>query len=119
MKTLKRESYLIGPKLKRLLEIKGISQRKLAKLTGYTQQYINAVVNNKTSVSLRALTRIAKALNVPVSYFFEDSEQSKEQVEPVDIDIKDIEALLQKLPPEKKGKLLKAFKEQLEALVEA
>ena len=119
MKTLKRESYLIGPKLKHLLEVKGISQRKLAKLTGYTQQYINAVVNNKTSVSLRALTRIAKALNVPVGYFFEDTKDSGDVEEFNEVDIKDIEALLKKIPPEKRGKLLKAFKEQLEALVGA
>ena len=115
-----QKSLLIGQKLKEILKEKGISQRRLAKLAGYSQQYISAIVNNKTLVSIKALHRIAEVLNVPVSYFFEEdgstqlcSETSKD----TEVSMKEIEELIKKLPPEKRKKILKGFKEQLELLV--
>jgi len=68
------ERFYIGEKLNTLLKSRGISQRQLARMTGYTQQYINAVARNKTSVSIRALKKIAEALGVSPSYFLEDYE---------------------------------------------
>lgn len=83
MEAIEQEHY-IGDKLRELLARLGISQRKLAKLTGYTQQYINQLANNKSRASVRAIKKLSQALGVSPSYFLEE-EPPKEYPPPPDV----------------------------------
>jgi len=54
----------------RRLEL-GFSLRELARRTDLTASFLSQVENNKTSVSLESLRRIAEALDVPLFYFLD------------------------------------------------
>ena len=64
--------YLIGEKLKRLLEKKNITQYKLSKITGIPQPMISGYIHNKHGISRVNLEKLSKALDVPISYFIEE-----------------------------------------------
>ena len=99
-----------------LLKQKGISQYKLSQLTGIPQPVISDYIRNRHGVSYENLEKIAKVLKVPITYFFSDEKYGEKNVEKITFE--DIEELLMRLPPEKREKVLKGFKEQLEALIE-
>jgi len=112
----KRRGFLIGEKLAQLLRLKGLSQYKLSQLTGIPQPVISDYIRNRHGVSYENLEKISKALNVPISYFFEEESKEKPQQLSEEELIKEIEELLKRLPPEKKKRALKAIKEQLELM---
>jgi transcriptional regulator with XRE-family HTH domain len=49
----------------------GFSLRELARRTDLTASFLSQVENNKTSLSLESLRRIAEALDVPLFYFLD------------------------------------------------
>ena len=71
-KERKKRGYLIGDKLKKLLKEKGLSQYKLAEITGIPQPQISDYVRNRYGVSKPTLEKLAQALGVSPSYFIED-----------------------------------------------
>ncbi|ADO44923.1 putative phage repressor [Hydrogenobacter thermophilus TK-6] len=72
-----RRGYFIGEKLKKLLQEKGLSIYRLAKLTGLTQSGLSMIINNQRAVSPAILRKIAETLNIPEVYFIEE-EPTKE-----------------------------------------
>ena len=112
----KRKGFLIGEKLSELLRRKGISQYRLSQLTGIPQPVISDYIRNRHGISYENLEKIAEVLKVPITYFFEEEELTNKDTDTVLIE--EIEELLSKLPPEKREKVLRGFKEQLEALIE-
>jgi transcriptional regulator with XRE-family HTH domain len=61
----------IGMRLKELRKKQGVTQAELAKLVGVTPSNISQVESNLISPSLNALLKIAEALFVDITYFFQ------------------------------------------------
>lgn len=60
----------IGQAIRRKRRELGLSQERLAGLIGVTSQQVQRYEYGKTKLRLENLQAIAKALNVPMSYFF-------------------------------------------------
>jgi transcriptional regulator with XRE-family HTH domain len=65
----------IGPRLKGLRKQRGLSLRALAGLCGLSANTISLVERGKTSPSVATLNRLATALGVSMTFFFEEEEQ--------------------------------------------
>jgi transcriptional regulator with XRE-family HTH domain len=65
----------IGPKLRALRKRRGLSLRALAELCGLSVNTISLVERGKTSPSVATLHRLATALGVSMTFFFEEEEQ--------------------------------------------
>jgi len=63
----------LGYKLKQRRIEMGFSLRELARRTDLTASFLSQVENDKTSVSLESLTRIAESLEVPLFYFLSEN----------------------------------------------
>ncbi len=67
------ESKTVGDKINELLEVRGMRQADLARLTGISKGHLSDVCSNKkTSVMLDTIRKIAKALNIHPAYFLEE-----------------------------------------------
>ena len=62
----------LGYKLRQRRINMGFSLRELARRTDLTASFLSQVENDKTSVSLESLTRIAESLEVPLFYFLSE-----------------------------------------------
>lgn len=62
-------------KIKMLCEQRNIQQKELAKRVGITSQSIIDMIN-RNSTKTEILEKIAKELNVPVGYFFDETPYS-------------------------------------------
>jgi ribosome-binding protein aMBF1 (putative translation factor) len=60
----------VGRRIRRMRKLKGLTLRKLGASAGYTYQQIQKYETGTNCVSAPALKRIARALDVPVGYFF-------------------------------------------------
>lgn len=58
-----------GSRLKELRSDKGITQEKLAELSGLSRQYIGDVERGTRNISLINIQKIANALNISLSEF--------------------------------------------------
>lgn len=77
-----RELYLmlIGNKIRNYRQNTGMTIPQLAEKTELSRGFISQVENNKVSLSLDSLQKIASALNVPVKNFLEDQTVKPEVV---------------------------------------
>jgi transcriptional regulator with XRE-family HTH domain len=69
------DSY-VGALIKRLRKQRGVSQEALGEALGVTFQQIQKYENGINRVAAGRLQRIAKALDVPIEYFFEGSPEN-------------------------------------------
>lgn len=69
-----------GHKLRELREAVGLSQTKLAELTGVTRNAVSQWEAGETQPSSRRLAKIAKALRVPIDQIITTPEQSRDRV---------------------------------------
>lgn len=60
------EKQSLGSNIRRERERRGISQRKLALMTGTSRSYLWKLETGQADVGLDVLCRVAKALDVPV-----------------------------------------------------
>jgi len=67
----------IGEKIKKQRRKLGISQEQLAEILGVTYQQIQRYENGMNKLNVENIQRVADALNIPVSYFFEAEKPSK------------------------------------------
>lgn len=69
----------VGRAIRSLRQQRRISQKVLAQRVGVPRSYLTAVENGKKNLTLLSITRLAKALDVPVAAFFlreaEDTER--------------------------------------------
>ncbi len=68
-----------GARVRYLRKLSGISQERLAELTGLSTKTISYIENSKNTLSFNKLPLLANALNVPVYklFVFADSENNK------------------------------------------
>lgn len=69
-----REDREIGAFIRGLRKQRGMTMMQLAERTGFTQGYLSKVENSKSAPSVSTLIKIAKALDVRLSYIFGESE---------------------------------------------
>ncbi|MCA9287138.1 MAG: helix-turn-helix transcriptional regulator [Phycisphaerales bacterium] len=62
---------LLGKRIAELRVAKGISQEKLASISGYSTEFISLVERGRNAPSVAGLARIAKGLGVEVKELFE------------------------------------------------
>jgi transcriptional regulator with XRE-family HTH domain len=84
-------------KLRQIRESQGFTQRKLARLAKLSPAYISDLERGKTYPSIPTLEFLAEIFKVPISYFFEGSEQSEPKAETQEASYPDIETYLQKI----------------------
>lgn len=66
---------LISRRLKELRKIRGITLDSLAIETGFTKGYLSKIENGKKLPPIETLSKISKALNTEISYFFQKDEE--------------------------------------------
>ncbi|WP_381427084.1 helix-turn-helix domain-containing protein [Sporosarcina thermotolerans] len=78
---IKEESTIypeeIGRKVKEARLNKSFTQQELADKCSLTKSHISKIENGQASPALATLSKIAKELNAPLSYFLESNNQSK------------------------------------------
>ena len=65
-------SFSLGEKLRQLRNERNISQRDLARQAGLSPNSISLIERDETSPSVATLQSLATALNIRMSYFFEE-----------------------------------------------
>ena len=68
-------AFSLGDKLRHLRSERNISQRDLARLAGLSPNSISLIERDETSPSVATLQSLASALNIRMSYFFEEEAQ--------------------------------------------
>ena len=67
-----KNSGSVGSKLRTVREERGLSQRELAERAGVSANAISLIERDENSPSVSTLQSLAAALNVKMSYFFDD-----------------------------------------------
>lgn len=75
----KKETLNLGSNIRHIREEQGISQAELAKKIGVTPSTISQVESNLISLSLPAIVKLIKILNIPVGYLFNELSDSPSQ----------------------------------------
>ncbi|KJU82671.1 repressor [Candidatus Magnetobacterium bavaricum] len=70
----------VRSKIVRIMEQRGIKQRKLASMIGVMPQNLNAYMTGKRGVGKKNIDRIAKALNVSVEFFYSDVAANRSRI---------------------------------------
>ena len=82
------ESY-VGQKIRGLRKQKKVSLTDLAEATGHSVGFLSQVERNKSNPSVKALYDISRALDVNITWFFEESEPTNSQNKGPIISVKD------------------------------
>ena len=69
----------LGLRIKRLRKSRGLTQEKLAELTGYSKSFIGCVENNTSIPSLETIVQIATVLEVSPEYFLSGIQKNMER----------------------------------------
>ena len=67
----------VGNKLRSIREERGLSQRELSQRAGISTNAVSLIERNENSPSVSTLQNLATALNVRISYFFDDRESTR------------------------------------------
>lgn len=67
----------VGKKLRLIREEQGLSQRELAQRADISTNAISLIERDETSPSVSTLQNLAAALNIKISYFFDENESSQ------------------------------------------
>lgn len=77
----------IGDHILLLREQRGLTQAQFARLTGVPQPNLSNIEKGKQDITVGTLRRLAQALDVPITYFFEEptlsSQWTRERLEQV------------------------------------
>ncbi len=67
----------IADKIKGLRKKRDLTLKDLSKKTGLSISFLSQVENNTSSLAITSLKKISEALNVPITYFFNNSKPHK------------------------------------------
>ena len=67
----------VGQRLQEHRQIRGLSQRALAEMSGLNFNTLSLIENQKTSPNVSTLQQLAESLDVPITAFFESIEASQ------------------------------------------
>ena len=70
----------VGRRLQELRQVRGLSQRALAEMSGLNFNTLSLIENEKTSPNVSTLQLLADALDVPITAFFETLEANMDVV---------------------------------------
>lgn len=87
----------IGQRIKEIAISKNVSARQLGEMIGRTKQATYDIYSQKVSVSTHLLEKISKALDVPVVYFFVESEDAIYDMIPYIIPMPEIHKLIKSI----------------------
>ncbi len=73
-------SINVGARLRTLREARGLSMRALASLSGLSANALSMIERGRTSPSVSTLYKLATALEVPITAFFEESSRKQDIV---------------------------------------
>ena len=68
------QSFSLGAKLRAIRDERGLSQRELAQRSGLSANAISLIERDENSPSVSTLQSLASALNIKMSYFFEEEQ---------------------------------------------
>jgi transcriptional regulator with XRE-family HTH domain len=100
-----KDFILLGCKIKEIRTNQKLTQEALANLVNLSPHFLSQIEGGKRKASLDTVFNLAKSLNVPVSYFFEESSDSKK------INSNTIESIMAKLKPHEKDLMINILKE--------
>ena len=63
---MKNEAQKLGENLKRIRTEKGISQGDIVRKLGMPKSFVSNIENGKTNPTLATITKLAKAIGVPI-----------------------------------------------------
>lgn len=86
-------SITIGEKIKHTRESMGISQGKLAKLSGLAQSSISYIESGGKKPNIETISMLAKALDTPISFLI-DNQQVNETLPPTLAELVKVTSLL-------------------------
>ena len=72
-----KDRKFIGTKIKNRRKDSGLTQEELAEAIGITYQQLQRYENGKSNLNTDRLQAIANVLDVPITYFFEESTGGK------------------------------------------
>lgn len=78
-----------GKRIKELRNLKGFSQMKLAEKAGLHYTSLGAIERNEKNITLKNISRLAKALEVEVADLFKSNRGKKVDLEDVVVLLKD------------------------------
>ncbi len=96
----------LGENIKNIRKSKGFSIMKIRELTGLSKSTISEIENDKSSPTSDTLEKIANALNVNISNFF-DNNPIEDKLDVLEEDMKILFSKAQKLSKEDRLKVLK------------
>jgi len=67
----------VGQRLQELRQMRGLSQRALAEMSGLNFNTLSLIENQKTSPNVSTLQQLAESLDVPITAFFESIKASQ------------------------------------------
>lgn len=67
---------MLGLKIKKYMDAKGIKQTFLADKTGMSTQIVNAILNGNRKIEAVEYYSICKALDRPLNYFMEEEKNT-------------------------------------------
>jgi len=67
-----KSESIVGPQIRKLRNERGLSLRALAELCGISANAISLIERGKNSPTVSSLHQLARALNVPITDFFEN-----------------------------------------------
>ena len=96
-------------KLKSIRVEKGMTTYELADITGIPQSTISKMENGKRKIETDSIKLLAKALNVPISSFFDENIEIDSPIKnkTMDTDMRRIERARSKMKLEDKEKMMK------------
>ncbi len=94
---MKKEDKKIAQLIKELRTARGLSQMKLAEIVGVSYQQIQKYEKSINKVSIEKLEQISKALNIPISLFFQSGKDVVSETQAIYGNVTDDEQLLLEL----------------------
>jgi len=92
----------IGSRIRTAREGLGLSQEKLAERAGVNTSYLSQIERGRKAPSIEVLGRLAAAVRLPLGELFAEDEAG----EPRDQQLREVEALVDTMPHDKRPALL-------------